>query len=255
MVKVMEEKVRVVERAFDIIEALACSRKSMSVTDIAKSTKISKSTAFRLLQTMHSRGFVEKDENQAYSIGYKLIDVVSSHINTLELQTEAKSYLEALRAEFNMAVHLGILHGADISYIENLDISLPMNKYTQAGYRSPAYCSSMGKCLLSCLSGEELETLLYNYTFKKYTEYTITNPNEFKQYLKQVRRQGWAMDNQEYCLGQRCVAAPIFDYRSDAIASISISGTTNQITDEKLPEIIGKVKQAADNISHRLGYA
>jgi len=72
----MEEKVRVVERAFDIIEALACSRKSMSVTDIAKLTQISKSTTSRLLQTMHSRGFVEKDENQAYSIGYKLIDVV-----------------------------------------------------------------------------------------------------------------------------------------------------------------------------------
>jgi len=251
----MEEKVRVVERAFDIIEVLACSRKSMSVTDIAKSTKISKSTAFRLLQTMHARGFVEKDDNQAYSIGYKLIDVVSNHINALELQTEAKSYLEALRAEFNMAVHLGILHGADISYIENLDISLPVNKYTQSGYRSPAYCSSMGKCLLSCLSGEELETLLYDYAFKKYTEYTITNPNEFKQYLKKVRRQGWAMDNQEYCLGQRCVAAPIFDYRGDAIASISISGTTNQITDEKLPEIIEKVKQAAINISRRLGYA
>jgi len=251
----MEEKVRVVERAFDIIEALACSRKSMSVTDISKLTEISKSTTFRLLQTMHSRGFVEKDEKQAYSIGYKLIDVVSSHINALELQTEAKSFLVALRDEFNMAVHLGILNGADISYIENLDISLPVNKYTQSGYRSPAYCSSMGKCLLSCLSGEELETLLYNYTFKKYTEHTITNSNEFKQYLKLVRRQGWAMDNQEYCLGQRCVAAPIFDYRGDAIASISISGTTNQITDEKLPRIIEKVKQAGVNISRRLGYA
>lgn len=250
----MEDKVRVVERAFDIIESLGGSRKPMSVTDIAKSTGISKSTAFRLLQTMHARGFVEKDINQAYSIGYKLIDVVSSHINTLELQTEAKSCLIALRDEFDMAVHLGILQGADISYIENLDISLSVNKYTQPGYRSPAYCSSMGKCLLSCLSGDELETLLYNYTFKKYTENTITNSTEFKQYLKKVRRQGWAMDNQEYCLGQRCVAAPIFDYRGDAVASISISGTTKQMTDDKLPNIIEKVKNAANNISRRLGY-
>ena len=81
------QDIRVVERAFDIIEALACSRKSMSVTDIAKLTQISKSTTSRLLQTMHSRGFVEKD----------------SHINALELQTEAKSFLVALRDEFNMA--------------------------------------------------------------------------------------------------------------------------------------------------------
>ena len=250
----MEDKVRVVERAFDIIEVLSSSRKPMSVTVLAKTTGISKSTAYRLLQTMHARGFVEKDENQAYSIGYKLIDVVSSHINALELQTEAKPYLVSLRDESNLAIHLGILYGHDISYIENLDVSVPISKYTQPGFRSPAYCSSMGKCLLSCLSGEELDAAMYEYTFIKYTENTITNPTEFKQHLKKVRRQGWAMDNQEYHLGHRCVAAPIFDYRGDAVASVSMSGTIHQITDEKLPEIVRNVQNTAAKISRRLGY-
>lgn len=250
----MEDKVRVVERTFDIIESLASSRKPMSVTDISKSTGISKSTAYRLLQTMYARNYVEKDENQAYSIGYKLINVVSNHINALELQTEAKSYLIALRDEFHTSSHLGILQGHEISYIEHLDVSLPIDNYTRSGYRSPAYCSSMGKCLLSCLSGEELDEVLYSCKFKRYTEHTITDLKEFKQYLKKVRRQGWAMDDQEYYLGHRCVAAPIFDYTGDAIASISISGTTNQITDENLPIIVRKVKGAANGISRRLGY-
>jgi len=250
----MEDRIRVVERVFDIIETLASSRKPMRVTDISKATSISKSTSFRLLQTMHMRGYVDKDENQAYSIGYKLFDIISTQLDTLELQTESKSFLMALRDEYNMAVHLGILRGKDISYIENLDVVMPINNYTQSGFRSPAYCSSMGKCLLSCLSGEDLENLLYNYQFKKYTEYTITDSNEFKHHLKQVRKQGWAIDNQEYYLGQRCVAAPIFDYRGDAVAAISISGTTNQITDKKLPEIIKRIREVASNISKRLGY-
>lgn len=250
----MEDAVRVISRTFDIIETLSKAQEPMNLTDIAKNTQINKSTVYRLLQAMYARHYVEKSEKGLYSIGIKLVEVVSCHINGLELQTEAKPFLSSLRAELNLTVHLGILEAHEVIYIEKMDLYPTTRLYSQVGYRSPAYCSSMGKCLLSCLSGEELDETLNNCKFDSYTKNTITNMRDFKNYLKNIRRQGWAMDDEEYLLGHRCVGAPIFDYRGDAVASISASGTISQISDDKLPMIIEQVKDSALQISKRMGY-
>lgn len=250
----MEQNVRVMDRTFDIIELLSQEQKPMSLTDISKATGISKSTVHRLLQAMHIRHYVEKDKNSCYSIGLKLVELVSYHINGLELQTEAKPFLSVLRSELNLTVHLGILQADEVIYVEKMDLYPTTMLYSQIGYRSPAYCSSMGKCLLSCLSGEELDEALFNCKFEQFTPNTITNSRNFKQYLKKVRQQGWAMDDEEYTLGYRCVGAPIYDYRGDAIASISASGPITQISNEKLPMIVEQVKEAAMQISRRMSY-
>ncbi|MEG1824586.1 MAG: IclR family transcriptional regulator [Cloacibacillus sp.] len=250
----MEDHVRVIERVFDIIELLAQAQEPMSLTDIVKRSGISKTTVYRLLQTMCSRCYVEKDKDNCYTVGPKLIEAASCHINGLELQTESKPILAELRRRLNLSVHLGILDGHEIVYLEKMDIYPTMRLYTQVGYRSPAYCSSMGKCLLSCLSGSELEKALFACPFERFTPHTVTNFHDFKKLLKGVRERGWAMDDQEYLLEHRCVGAPVFDYRGDAIASVSASGTTAEITDERLPSVIEEVKRAAGRLSQRMGY-
>lgn len=250
----MEDSVRVVDRVFDILEVLSASKSSMSLSEIAKATEMSKSTVHRLLSSMCSRQYIEKNPDSTYSIGYKMVETVSMHINNLELLTEAKPYLSDLIRDLDLTAHLGILEGCDVIYLEKMDVYPNKRLYTQVGYRSPAYCSSIGKCLLSCLSGEELEDALYLCDFKKYTPNTITEIKEFKKILKVVRRQGWAMDNEEYQLGHRCVGAPIFDYRGSPVAALSASGSTLQLSDERLDMVIKEVKQAAANLSRRMGY-
>lgn len=250
----MEENVRVVDRVFDIIEQLAASRTPMGLSDITKSTGMSKSTVHRLLASMCARHYVEKNTDNTYTIGYKLMDTVSLHINSLELLTEAKPFLTNLMRELHLTAHMGILDGCDVVYLEKLDIYPNTRLYTQVGFRSPAYCSSMGKCLLSCLSGDELEDALYTCDFKKYTPNTITDIREFKRYLKVVRRQGWAMDNEEYQLGHRCVGAPVYDYRGTPVAAISASGSITQLSDSNLELVIQEVKRAAASLSRKMGY-
>ena len=112
----------------------------------------------------------------------------------------------------------------------------------------------MGKCLLSCLSGDDLEEALYGCDFKRYTPNTITDIREFKRYLRVVRRQGWAMDNEEYQLGHRCVGAPVYDYRGTPVAAISASGSITQLSDRNLEAVIQEVKSAAASLSRRMGY-
>lgn len=250
----MEENVRVADRIFDILEALSASRAPMSLAEIVKSTGMSKTTVHRLLSTMCARHYVEKNADNTYSIGYKLIETVSLHINNLELLTEAKPFLSDIMMNLDLTAHLGILDGYNVIYLEKMDVHPNTRLYTQVGYRSPAYCSSMGKCLLACLSGDELANALYQCDFKKYTQNTITDINEFKKYLKKVRHQGWAMDDEEYQSGHRCVGAPVFDYRGAPVAAISASGSCAQLSDMRLETVIREVKQAAASLSRRMGY-
>ena len=249
-----EHNVRVVDRIFDIIEQLAASNAPMGLSDISRSTGMSKSTVHRLLASMCARHYVEKNPDGTYSIGYKLMETVSLHINSLELLTEAKPFLTSLMRDLHLTAHMGILDGCDVIYLEKLDIYPNTRLYTQVGFRSPAYCSSMGKCLLSCLSGEELQDALYNCEFKKYTPNTITDIHEFKRCLRTVRKQGWAMDNEEYQIGHRCVGAPVYDYRGTPAAAISASGSISQLSDDNLKSVILEVKQAAASLSRKMGY-
>jgi DNA-binding IclR family transcriptional regulator len=215
---------------------------------------MSKSTVHRLMTTMCMRHYAEKDSEGLYSIGYRLIETASTHINQLELLTESKPYLSHLMHDLKLTAHLGILDGCEVVYVEKLDIYPNMRPYTQVGYRSPAFCSSIGKCLLSCLSGEELDEVLYQCDFHRYTQNTITDIREFKRYLRVVRRQGWAMDNEEYQMGHRCVGAPVFDYRGTPVAAISASGSIDQMADKRLECIVKEVKQSAADLSRHMGY-
>lgn len=250
----MEETVRVADRIFDILEQLAQAGTPLSLGEIAERTGISKTTAHRLLATMCARQYVEKRSNGSYTIGYKMIETVSTHINGLELLTESRPYLNQVVRDLELTSHMGILDGNDVVYIEKMDMYPNTRLYTRVGYRSPAFCSSIGKCLLACLSGDEQDEFLYNCSFKKYTSHTITDPREFKRVLRIIRKQGWAMDNEEYQEGHRCIGAPIFDYRGSAVAAISASGSIHILTDERLESVIREVKEAAAAISRRMGY-
>ena len=95
--------------------------------------------------------------------------------------------------DLNLTTHLGVLEGPNVVYMEKMDVYPNTRLYTQVGYRSPAYCSSMGKCLLACLSGEELDRTLSCCDFHRYTPNTIVDKDELKRQLKEVRVAGWAM--------------------------------------------------------------
>lgn len=250
----MPESIRVVDRAFDILEALSGSRDPLSLADISKATGLSKSTAHRILASLVARQYVEHDENGGYRLGYKLIEIASSRINSLELLAEAKPCLSRMLWDLNLTTHMGVLEGADVVYMEEMDVYPHTRLYTQVGYRSPAFCSSMGKCLLSCLSGDELSRVLDCCDFKRYTPYTICSRQELIEQLRRVRAQGWAMDNEEYQLGHRCIGAPVFDYRGEAVAAISASGTVSELTDDRIDMVAAEVMSAARHLSRRMGY-
>ena len=135
-----------------------------------------------------------------------------------------------------------------------MDVYKTMRMYSQIGLRMHAYCSSLGKVLLAGLSKAELEARLKDCSFIRFTPHTIGSLQALEAELHKVRSQGWAVDNEEYEIGNRCSAAPIYDYCGEIVAAISASGSTIQIPDEKIPEIAEGVMQIAHEISRGLGY-
>lgn len=251
----MSDQIQVVDRVFELLEYLAHSPEAQGPTEIAQAVGLPKSTVHRLLSSLHQRGYVEKNElNGTYHIGVKLVEMVSSHISHLELNTEARPYLNNLHDELGLAVYLGTLDGREVVYVEKINISRDLRNYTQIGLRVPAHCSSLGKCLLACMSGDELDFYLRQFKFERYTKNTITSAAEFKRHLREIRGRGWAIDDEEHILGQRCIAAPIFDYRGENIAAVCASGPVALLSDERFESVARQVMRTAAQISRRLCY-
>jgi len=249
-----KQSVQVLDRALDIIEELAHSREPLGLTELARRTSLSKSTVHRILGTLLERDYAKKNHDGVYTIGPKMFNTLSYHINSLELQAEAKPHLDALQKTLGLTVYLGVMDGPFVSIIERQATDRSDDDFTQVGHRYPAHCSSMGKCLMACLSSEELEEVLFEYELKPYTENTITDKRDFIKHLHQVRKQGWAMDNEESEENHRCIAAPVYSYRGDAIAVVGVSGVNDELPDEKAEHIANQVVQAAQKVSINMGY-
>ncbi|MHC1761340.1 MAG: IclR family transcriptional regulator [Negativicutes bacterium] len=247
-------EVQVLDRSLDIIEIVAATQHGLGISQIAEKSGLPKATAYRLITALCSRGYLQKEHGNTYQVGIKLIEVASYHINELELQTEVRPYLKEIVQQLNLTAHLGVLDQDKVVYVEKQDLFSRFGLYAQIGYRIPAYCSSMGKCLLSALPEDKLLESMRGCHFMKFTANTITDFKTLKQELQKVRGRGWAIDDQEERLGQRCVGAPIYDYRGEMIAAISASGNLETLPDEKIEKVSSYVMRIAREISRKIGY-
>ena len=249
----MADNVRSVDRILDLMEILAEERAPISLTELADATDLSKTTVHRLMQTLCNREYAEKIGTSGYLLGPKIIELAGYYIENLELHTIARPYLADMYSEYKLTVHLGKVVEDKVIYIELMD-RRSLKRREETGIGVPAYTSSIGKCLLAALSGRELDDLLYKSPLKKYTPKTITDPEEYKRHLKKVRRNGWAIDDEEYLTGRRCVGAPIYDFKGEAVACVSVSGDIQELSDQRIPVIKDAVIATADAISKRMGY-
>lgn len=247
--------IQVIDRALDILEILCVEQEGLGVTEIGNRLALHKSTVHRIVSALAERGYIEKVPGKTvYRMGLKLVELSSVYLNSVELKTEARPYLRELSAKYNLAAHIAILDGCDAVYIDKVDTVGDIRLYSQIGRRIPVHCSGLGKCLFSGLSDSEIDERLLGYHFTKFTPRTITNIEEFKKQINEIRNSGYALDDEEHDAFIRCVAAPIFDYRDNLIAAVSVAGPSNIISRDRDREVAGYVKEISGKISGRLGH-
>jgi DNA-binding IclR family transcriptional regulator len=243
------------DRALRILMILGDRGVPMRVSDISRKLGIDKSTAYRIITTLRARGFVEQEsDTRKYTLGLKVLEVAALKLRSLKLVPVAKPFLEELMLRTKEAVHLAVLVEGEVMYVDSEQCSGPFNVNTVVGGRASLHSSAVGKALLAPRPVEDVDRILAIKGLTRYTDRTIISAEELHEHLAEVRKRGWAMDDEETYMGVRCLAAAVFDHRDSAIASIGISGPIQRITHDRLPFLGQLVKEVATKISRRLGY-
>ena len=251
-------RIRSVERALSILQLFAAEKGELSASEISRKLGLPQSTAFRLLVTLAASGFVEQNpENDRYRLGVGCLALGSTFLANSDLRQRSIPYLERLRDETGETVHLGILDGYDVVYLDQLPGLHPIGLMSsKVGAHAPSYCTGLGKALLAFLPEEQINAYIQKVTLVPFTPNTITNPSELLSELSRVCEQGYSFDNEEHEQGVGCIAAPVFDHKG-VVAAISIAGPAERIIAGRAGDSEGRlvqlVTQTAAEISVQLG--
>jgi len=246
-------QVRALERGLSILEAFGESGETLALSEIARRQNLNVSTAHRLVKTLTGMGWLEFDEGQdKYRLGLKAFRVGFTYLYQSSVEQLARPFLEILAAEAGQTASLGILDESEVVYIGIVRGQQEVGIQSRVGARHPAYCTALGKVLLSRLDDASLRAVLGQGTPRR-TENTITDPEILGQELLQVRRNGYAVDNEERMRGIYCIAAPILNHEGQCVAAVSISAPIFSVTTENRYRYLQLVMRTARKISEKLG--
>ncbi|MDR3412416.1 MAG: IclR family transcriptional regulator [Formivibrio sp.] len=212
------------------------------------------SSCHHLITTLCQLGALQIQPNRGYVLGLRLFELGTIAASQRRLGEFALPSLKQLAQQTQLTCHLGVMEGSEAVYLLKVEGSHEIRVNTWEGKRLSLHSSSLGKVLLAWLPEAELEEKLKEVIWEKKTTNTITGPEVFRAHLAQVRKRGWAFDDEEDIANLRCVAAPVVDAEGKVIAAISAVGTILNIAKDRFELLAEQVCQTAGNISHDLGY-
>jgi DNA-binding IclR family transcriptional regulator len=241
-----------IDRALNVLECLSQSRKGYSVSELSRRLSLPKSSVHLILRTLERRGYLQKQSaGGRYRFGMKLIALSRSALDGVELRDEARAALAALAQRTALTVHMGVLERSEIVIIERIDSASAIRVVSWIGRRMDLNSTAVGKALIAHLPEAEFEAQVRPSQLARHNDRTIASMATLRKELDRVRQLGYSVCDEEDEIGVRCVGAPILDARNQAIAAISVAGTTFQIPPERVPTLGQEVKDAAGEISAR----
>ena len=237
-----------------ILDVFSVEEPELGVTEIAERTGLHKSTAHRFLVNLEAVGLLEREpRTQRYRLGLRMFEMGGIVLEQMSLWDEALPYLEGLVTASGETGHLAVLERGEAIYIEKVEARRALRIPSAMGRGYPAHATSLGKVLLSDLGEDDVRTILGAHGMASYTRTTTTDVDRLLAELADIREQGYAVDDEEYDEGLRCVGAPIRDHTGRVVAALGIGGPVTRVTPERVDELARLVIDAADGLSRRLG--
>jgi IclR family KDG regulon transcriptional repressor len=242
----------ILKKAVEVIKLIVRENAPLGVTDIARSLSLSKSTTFGILKSLEEEGFLVKDgQSKKYSTGNTLFELSKKILRTTDVAVTARPLLTKLVVGVDETVFLGV---REDDMVKVLDVVEPQKEFkisSSIGTRFGLTVGVFGKIFLSSMEDREVTELLSQKGLRKYTDNSIVDIDQFLREIEKTRTQGYAIDLEEYLKGMRAIAALIYSGHFP-VAAIWIVGFTSSMSDDKLPHMIGLLKDAAEEISTRL---
>ena len=239
-----------IEKSLQVIENLANYPHGLSLLELSEILGFPKSTTHRILNILVAYDYASQNpKNKKYSLGFKFLSIGRIIIENLDVRRIAHDHLHKLHEKVHETVHLAILRDSKVVYIDKIESPRGLSLATYIGFRTDPHAAAGGKILLSGLPPEQVRKMYKNRSLKAYGKNTITNMAYLLDEVENIKKQGYAIDNEEYYEGVRCVAAPI-RAGGEIVAAVSITGSIFTMTMERIKqELTELVTQTAQEIS------
>jgi len=242
-----------IARALKILEYLAKDNHEASIAEIASSFDYPKNSVFRVMKSLEYYGFVE-EESRKYRTTPRLLYLGYASMQNKGIVEASMDVMHALRDEVNETVLIGTLLGNKVVIIDQY-VSFELIKFVaDIGMRVPLHTSAPGKVILAYLPEDERGKLIDHMNFVRYTDMTVPSKRAMLEEIRNIRSQGYAVDDGEEVPEIHCIGVPIFDYRHYPVAAIWIVGPSTRLPKDIYPKIGRIVGEYAVKISRRLGF-
>ncbi|TNE36230.1 MAG: IclR family transcriptional regulator [Alphaproteobacteria bacterium] len=247
-------QVQSLTRALSILNLIADNSPGLSLTAISKALTLAPSTTHRLLTTLQEERFVQYDRDSSrWQIGLQAFVAGNGFLTSRDLATVARPYMRRLMELSGETVNLAILDQESAIYLAQVESREMMRVFSKPGNRVPLHCSGVGKAMLMAMPEHDIRHVIKTRGLPRVTEKTITETDALLKELEKSREQGFALDDEEHAIGLRCAAALVYDEHAEPLASLSISGPTARISEERLRELGRTALELAGEVTAALG--
>ncbi|MBE0688207.1 MAG: IclR family transcriptional regulator [Anaerolineaceae bacterium] len=237
-------------RGLKLLAQLGESTVGCSITETAQELGVDKGSASRLMNTLVKYGFAEKDQvSRRFYLGPQVVVLSRSLLTRMPLREVAKPFLRELMKNTGECAHIGVLSQGKVLYIDQVESPASLRVNAEVGFMAPLHCTALGKVLIAFGRQPILENLA------RFTDSTLVSQEALRKNLEMVLERGYAVDDEEFDVGVRCIAAPIYDFRNKAIGSIGISGPITRMIQSRMASLAEQVLVVSHQLSDKMKFS
>lgn len=242
-------------KALRLLDLFDVQQEELSLTEIAGALNTRAGSIYPIVSTLHRYGYLQRDpETKRYRLGLRLLTQASHILASLDIREEAKPVLKRLAREMSANAHLGVLYDDEVLYLDREEAGPGVLLSSAVGSRVPAHCTALGKVLLAN-DERAADRICSARELRPVTTHTITNPEELRVQLAEVRERGYAVDMEEFHEGNVCVGAPVRDHERLVVGSLSMSVSRARLERTSIDTFIKAVVEGAAEVSEAMGYS
>lgn len=240
-------------KAFRLLDVIGAAPGLVTVAELAEATGWPKATLYRILSALTAHGFARFDPvAQGYTLGYRFLELAQNVWAGPDLAAVASVELQRLRDMTGETAYLAVPHDGAVLSIGKFESPHNVRSAARLGARKPMHCTSQGKAILAFLGELDIDAFLRTRMLERFTPQTITDPEILKAQLGIIRSRGYAVEDQEILVGNRCVGAPILDSSGRPIAAISVAGPIYRLTNDRVEQLGPEIAGVARDIGLQL---
>jgi IclR family acetate operon transcriptional repressor len=246
--------VQSVQRALDLLTRISEGSGGVRLTDLARDTGLAPSTVHRLLTTLEQSGFVYADAaSSRWHVGQRAFAVGSAYTKQRSFVAPALPFLRRLRDATRETANLGVIEDGEVITLSQVESREVKRTISPPGGRVPVICSGMGKAIIATWENTAIDRIIERHGLRAMTRHSLTSPQKVHEEITRIRHRGYALDDEEFVIGLRCVAAVVWGPSGEAACAISVSGLAARMTPEKVIATGETVKQLAADLTTLLG--